>query len=264
MSIEALSGKVFLVITGASRGIGRQIAITFGSLLQEGSHILLLARNLNDLKEVAKNIPSKVTVHTVSIDLGEAKVTKTDFEETILGCLNGTTRDAFDRVVLVHNVGTIGDVTKFVNEMVDIDVWNQFYTLNLFLPTILNAVIMNLFDNSTNTKKVVINITSLFAIQANMACGYYCSAKAAREMYFKVFALENPDVNVLSYAPGPVDTDMFQTVRGMIANPESRKTFEHLHETNTVLTTEQTVNRLVEILKEHKYNAGDHVDYYDN
>lgn len=78
MSIEVLSGKVFLVITGASRGIGRQIAITFGSLLQEGSHILLLARNLNNLQEIAKKISSKITVHTVSMDLGEA--TKTDFE----------------------------------------------------------------------------------------------------------------------------------------------------------------------------------------
>lgn len=78
MSIEVLSGKVFLVITGASRGIGRQIAITFGSLLQKGSHILLLARNLNNLQEIAKNISSNVSVHTVSMDL--SKATKTDFE----------------------------------------------------------------------------------------------------------------------------------------------------------------------------------------
>ncbi|XP_050453854.1 sepiapterin reductase-like [Cataglyphis hispanica] len=263
MSIEALSDKAFLVITGASRGIGRQIVITFGSLLQEGSHILLLARNLNGLKEVAKNIPSKVTVHTVSINLGEA--TKTDFEEIILRCLSGTTRDAFDRVVVVHNVGTSGNLTKFVNEMVDIDEWKQFYTLNLFLPAILNAVIMNLFGNSTDDiKKVVINITSVFAIQANVACGYYCSVKAAREMYFKVFALENPDVNILSYSPGHVDTDLLQTVCKTIVNSETKKALEHLYETNTILSTEQTVNRLVKILKEHKYKAGDHVDYYDN
>ncbi|KMQ90558.1 sepiapterin reductase [Lasius niger] len=262
MSIEALSGKVFLVITGASRGIGREIAITFGSLLQEGSHILLLARNLNGLQEVAKNIPSKVTVHTVSMDLGE--VTKTDFEKTILGCLKGITRDAFDRVVIVHNVGTIGDISKFVNDMLDVDDWKQFYTLNFFLPAVLNAVIMNLFDKSTNTKKVVINITSLYAVQANAACGYYCTVKAAREMYFKVFALENPDVNVLSYSPGPVETDMFHTVYETIANPDTKKKLKRLHETNTILTTEQTVNRLVKILKEHKYNAGDRVDYFDD
>lgn len=261
MSVEALSGKVFLVITGASRGIGRQIAITFGSLLQEGSHILLLARNLNGLQEVAKNISSKVTAHTVSMDLGEG--TKTDFEKAILGCLKGITRDAFDRVVVVHNVASMGDISKFVNEMLDVDDWKRYYTLNMFLPAVLNAVIMNLFDDSTNTKKVVINITSLYGIQANAACGYYCSVKAAREMYFKVFALENPDVNVLSYSPGPVDTDMFQLVVETMANPETKKELKHLHETNAVLTTEQTVNRLVEILKEHKYNAGDHVDYFD-
>ncbi|EFN60824.1 Sepiapterin reductase [Camponotus floridanus] len=262
MSIEVLSGKVFLVITGASRGIGRQIAITFGPLLQEGSHILLLARNLNSLQEIAKNISSKVTVHTVSMDLGE--VTKTDFEKTILGCLKETTRDAFDRVVVVHNVGTIGDVTKLTNEMLDIDYWKQYYTLNLFLPAVLNAVIMNLFDESTNTKKVVINITSLFAIQVNAACGYYCSVKAAREMFFKVFALENPDVNVLNYSPGPVDTDMFQIVCETVKNPETKKRLKHMQETNTVLTTEQTVKRLLKILKEQKYNAGDRIDYFDN
>jgi len=76
MSIEALSGKVFLLVTGASRGIGRQIAITFGSMLEEGSHALLLARNKEALQEVAKNIPSKVKVCTISTDLSKSTDTE--------------------------------------------------------------------------------------------------------------------------------------------------------------------------------------------
>lgn len=72
MSIKILSGKIFLVITGASRGIGKQLAISFGSALEKGSHILLLATNLNALKETAKNIPSNIFVDTVSIDLAKA------------------------------------------------------------------------------------------------------------------------------------------------------------------------------------------------
>lgn len=76
MSVEDLSGKVFLLVTGASRGIGRQIAITFGSLLEEGSRALLLARNKDALQEVAKNIPSKVKVCTISTDLGKTTVTE--------------------------------------------------------------------------------------------------------------------------------------------------------------------------------------------
>lgn len=72
MSIEALSGKVFLLVTGASRGIGRQIAITFGSLLEEGSRALLLARSKDALQEVASNIPSKVKIHIVNTDLSKS------------------------------------------------------------------------------------------------------------------------------------------------------------------------------------------------
>lgn len=72
MSIKILSGKIFLVITGASRGIGKQLAISFGSALEKGSHILLLATNMNALKETAKNIPSNIFVDTVSIDLAKA------------------------------------------------------------------------------------------------------------------------------------------------------------------------------------------------
>lgn len=75
--------------------------------------------------------------------------------------------------------------------------------------------------------------------------------------------MENPDVNVLSYSPGPVDTDMFKIVCESMADPKMKKMFNEMREKNTVLTTEQTVNRLVQILKEHKYKSADHVDYYD-
>ncbi|XP_012058124.1 PREDICTED: sepiapterin reductase [Atta cephalotes] len=183
MSIEALSGKVFLLVTGASRGIGRQIAITFGSMLEEGSRVLLLARNKDALQEVAKNIPSKVKVCTISADLNKL-TNKTKFEEFLSESLKETTPNAFNRMVLIHNVGSIGNVSQ-VNDIWDINIWREFYDLNFFIPTVLNTVVMNTF-NSKIIKKMVINITSLFGIQAVIGCGQYCSVKAAREMYFKI------------------------------------------------------------------------------
>lgn len=75
--------------------------------------------------------------------------------------------------------------------------------------------------------------------------------------------MENPDVNVLSYAPGPVETDMFHTVCENMVDPEAKKKFNELRTMKTVLTPEQTVNRLVQILRECKYKSADHVDYYD-
>jgi len=102
-----------------------------------------------------------------------------------LKSLKGTTPEAFDRVVIVHNVGSLGPL-KLLNELTDVNEWRTHYDLNLFIPAILNAVVMNLFHDRTNTKKVVINITSLFAINTTAEGGYYCTVKAAREMYFKV------------------------------------------------------------------------------
>lgn len=73
MSKAILSGKVFLVVTGASQGIGRQIAVTFGKRLGAESKILLLARNEKGLKETAEAI-GNVEVECVGIDLGKASM----------------------------------------------------------------------------------------------------------------------------------------------------------------------------------------------
>lgn len=86
MSIPALSGKAFLLITGASRGIGKQIAISFGPLLQRGSHVLLLATNLSALKETAAQLPSNLIIDYTSIDLGVA--TKDDLKSENIGNTN--------------------------------------------------------------------------------------------------------------------------------------------------------------------------------
>ena len=261
MPIQDLSGKVFLLITGASRGIGKQIALSFGSVLEKDSHVILLATNLNALKETAKNIPSNISVDTVSIDLGKA--TEHELHDVIIQTLKNKPAAQFDRVVIVHNVGTMGDITKKTNEMTDINNWRNYYDLNVFGPAILNGVIMKIFNETPSAKKTVINITSLLGLQPRKSFGYYSSGKAAREIFFKVFALENPEVNVLNYSPGPVETDMYYQVCTETSDKEVQSSFNDLLVKRAVLTCEQTVNRLLKVLENRKYKSGDHVDYYD-
>ena len=52
------------------------------------------------------------------------------------------------------------------------------------------------------------------------------AGKAAREMFFKVMALENPDIRVVSYAPGPLKTDMFYCIRDNSYDSEVKSMFE--------------------------------------
>lgn len=261
MSIKVLSGKVFLVVTGASRGIGKQLAISIGSVLEKGSHMLLLATNLNALKETAKNIPANISVDTVSADL--AKTTKDKLHDIIMQSLKDQTLHQFDRIVVIHNVGSLGPMNQCTNDLTDINVWHDYYDLNVFVPAILNGVIMQIFNEKTNTEKLVVNITSLYGTKPGKYLSYYCSGKAAREMFFKVFAVENPEINVLNYSPGPVETDMYYEICNDLADKQVKTEFKDMLTKKTVLTCEQTVNRLLMVLKEQKYKSGDHVDYYD-
>lgn len=68
---NAFTGKVFLLVTGASRGIGKQIAQSFVSLLEGKSHVLLLSRNSELLKKSVDEMPEGVVASYKSIDFSQ-------------------------------------------------------------------------------------------------------------------------------------------------------------------------------------------------
>lgn len=92
----------------------------------------------------------------------------------------------FERAVIVHNAGTIGDVSKTTVEMTDCEEWRKYYDLNVFSPAVLNSVFMKIFNDDTKVGRLVINITSLCCVEPMKSMGFYGSGKAAREMFFKV------------------------------------------------------------------------------
>lgn len=70
-------------------------------------------------------------------------------------------------------------------------------------------------------------------------------------------------MNVLNYSPGPVETDMLQTMANNVGDKDVKSSFQNMRKNNKALTTDQTVKRLTEILSAKKYKSGDHVDYFD-
>ncbi|XP_012252004.2 sepiapterin reductase-like [Athalia rosae] len=262
MSVPALSGRVFLLITGASQGIGRQIAESFAPLLGDGSLVLLLARSASGLQETAGKLSGKIKVHTVSVDLSTATADK--LRDIIGTALTPAGAKQFEKAVIVHNAASVGDVSQSTVAMTDFQVWRDYYDLNVFAPAVLNGVFMEFFNADAKVARLVINITSKCGIEPFKSMAYYCSGKAAREMFFKVFAVEYPNVNVLNYSPGPVETDMLRTVQTNIGDPEVKEAFVQLATSRSALTTEQTVSRLVKILESQNYKSGQHVDYYDS
>jgi len=118
LSKFSLKGKVAL-ITGGSRGIGRAIALTFA---EAGADVVVSARKLPELEEVAKEIKAKgrkalaVASHVAKLEDSKNLIEKVKSE--------------FGRLdILVNNAGT----NPYFGPLIDAEEWAWDVTMNVNL-----------------------------------------------------------------------------------------------------------------------------------
>uniref|UniRef100_A0A336L776 Sepiapterin reductase n=1 Tax=Culicoides sonorensis TaxID=179676 RepID=A0A336L776_CULSO len=256
--------KSFFVLTGASKGIGATIAIECGKKFTKGSRLVLLARNVNGLENTKQNILSSnpdIQILTIPIDLSAP--TEKDLRNLLQNALPTEGLSSFDQAVIVHNVGTTGDVSKRAKNCNDIKEWQENFTCNVFSVVLLNNIFLDVFSK---LKRYVINITSKCGIAPFEGFALYGPNKAAREMFFRNLAEEersDKNLQILNYAPGPVNTDMLNSVAEHTISEGMRQFVKDGKESGAVLTTGQTTKRLIGILETGNYESGAHIDYFD-
>lgn len=164
-----LCQKTFLVVSGASRGIGRMLAIECAAKTTAGSLIVLLARSTAGLEEtkaqiLAKN-PNNITVMIFTIDL--TRPTPNEFKQIFDTALYERNVSDFQLAMIIHNVGTIGDVTKFAKNFGNNDeqLFQDYYAMNVFSVIALNCIFLEQFNDALNVPRFVVNITSLCAVK---------------------------------------------------------------------------------------------------
>lgn len=166
-----LAQKTFFVISGASRGIGQSMAIECASKFLNGSVIVLLARSTSGLEMTKSQILAKnqgnITVFTFSMDL--CKPSTASLDKVFTTALNGRNITDFQSAIIVHNVGSIGDITKLARELGenDLDKWQDYYSMNLFSVVALNNAFLRLFESHNKLvepeqriPRLIVNIAS--------------------------------------------------------------------------------------------------------
>lgn len=97
--------------------------------------------------------------------------------------------------------------------------------------------------------------------------GTHSSGKAARQMYFRVLALEeaenDPMLTVLNYQPGPVQTEMTHDIEENAVAADVRKIFKGMREEKTILQPIDTAIKFIKIIELGDYDSGASIDYYD-
>jgi len=258
MSSVNFSLRSLIVITGASKGIGRTIAIETANRASNDSVFILIARSesgLNETNAILKNINSSLTVDTVAADLSEPNI---EFYKQIF---SKYATETFQNALIFHNAGSLGTVDE-TTTYTCLTTWTKFFNLNLFSASLLNSVFLK-YSNTNAKTSYVINISSLCGSQPFKNMGMYGSGKAARDLFFKVLAEEEKNVFVLNYSPGPVDTDMQTEVRQNLKDQELKKAFQDMVDNKSILSTAMTVNKLMTILESGNYKSGVLIDYFE-
>lgn len=184
------------IVTGASGGIGREIALTFA---QEGAKVVLAARREAKLREVAREVLSRG---------GESLVVPTDvFRDAQVRAMVGEALREFGRVdVLVNDAGMghWGPVVDFKTRE-----WDEVFNVNVKGTFLCSREVLSIMVEQKGGR--IINISSDAGKIPFAECSAYCAAKAAVIAFSRCLALEvlphNIGVHVI--CPGYVDTPWY-------------------------------------------------------
>lgn len=190
-----LSGRV-AIITGASRGIGREIALAFA---KEGAKTVLTARSADALASVAAEITAAGGHAPLIFPLDVKDAAKV--EE-----MTDKTLDNYKRIdILVNNAGVTRDGLFLRMEESD---WDEVLDTNLkgtFL--CMRAVSKSMMKQRSGK---IINMASVIGLTGNAGQANYAASKAGIIALTKSIAKELGSRNVLvnAIAPGFIETEM--------------------------------------------------------
>ena len=211
------------VITGASRGIGRAVALAFA---REGAHVLLLARTQGGLEEVDDEIRAAGGAATlVPVDI-------TDFEA--IDRLGASIHERWGKLdILVGNAGLLGQISPLGH--VEPVTWEKVMAVNVTANWRLIRSLDPLLRQSDAGRAVF--VTSGAATACKPFWGVYSVSKAALDALVKTYAAEvdTTPVRVNLFNPGPVRTEMrAQAMPG--EDPETLPAPEELADAFVALT----------------------------
>jgi 3-oxoacyl-[acyl-carrier protein] reductase len=205
------------LITGASRGIGRGIAL---ELARIGYDLVLnFVSNTAAARQTALECAAAAPTGTsVRAELCQADISRHADRESLIRF----TKTAFGRLdLLVNNAGVAPDVRADLLEATE-ESFDRLLAINLKGPYFLTQLAARWMieqakasDSSKASCPKIITVSSISAYTASSERGDYCIAKAGLSMLTPLFAtrLAEYGIRVYEIRPGVIATDMTAGVR---------------------------------------------------
>jgi len=202
------------LVTGASRGIGRAIAL---HLVSAGYAVVV---NYRGNHEAAESLQHQVREQNGCVEIVQADISlAADRERLVEAC-----RERFGRLdLLVNNAAQAPSVRADILEASE-ESFDHMVSVNLKGPYFLTQRVSNWMlaqrrERTLDTGRIVF-ITSISAYTASTNRGDYCVSKAGLSMAVSLFAdrLADSSIVVLELRPGIILTDMVAKVKEVYDN----------------------------------------------
>ncbi|KAI1813234.1 NAD(P)-binding protein [Poronia punctata] len=207
---KRLSGKT-IVITGASSGIGRSTAFEFARTAASGLRLVLTARRIDTLKEIAADIEAEVgkekNVRVLPVQLDVSR------PEEVRSFVQNLPEEFREIDVLVNNAGLVKGMAK-APEIAEEDMNVMFATNVTGLINMTQAILPIFLRRPNGGSGDVINIGSIAGREPYAGGSIYCATKAAVRSFTDALRKElvASRVRILEIDPGQVETE-FSVVR---------------------------------------------------
>lgn len=185
-----------ILVTGASRGIGRAIAVKFAP----GNTIILTGRNKSMLNE---------TADLVRKNKGEAQIVETDLStpQNVIDLVDNLNIKALDLLVNNAGIAIVGAIDE-----IKLDDWQKTFDVNVTAPFLLIQKLHTAMPKGSS----IVNIASVASHNGFPTWSSYCMSKFALDGFTKSVREEfrEKGIRMINIYPGAVATDIWQGVPG--------------------------------------------------
>lgn len=181
-----------ILITGASSGMGREMAIRFS----EQYRVIVNGRNLERLQETISMCQNKDQQLIWQYDLSNID----GLEESLTSFLKA------DGIIVNYYVHCAGMMKNYPIKMVNVELLQQTFNTNVFSAELITKLLVNKKMNNNSLKSIVYISSNISGFGAK-AHSVYGASKGAVDAMMKSLAMElAPNIRVNSVLPGAVKT----------------------------------------------------------
>ncbi len=243
-----------VIITGASRGIGKEMAIALAS-----NEVTLHLTARSELDELKKELENKgANVRTYSFDLSETDRI-TELTKDIFG--NIDFKDA-SGVALINNAGMLhpmGPIGKHSTSD-----YRKNLEVNFVAPVLLCQEFIQKTKDFSGMLRIV-NVSSGAARKAYYGWSHYCATKAGLDRITEAVHLEHGDrIGCMGLNPGRTDTQMQTEIREQDEDDfQLKQSFVDAYESGQLNDPKMVAQKSVTVLFSERFSAGKTVPVND-